>query len=65
MIRVIKEEPARSVVKEVICQNCGVTLEYTPSDVQTVTVKDYGGGSDQVYYIQCPRCQHKVNVRYS
>jgi hypothetical protein len=33
-IRIIDPGPHKSVVKEVICQNCGATLEYTPADVQ-------------------------------
>jgi hypothetical protein len=62
MIRVIKEEPAKSVVKEVICRNCGVTLEYTPADILSKIETDYGGGRDKVNYIPCPRCMHHVNV---
>jgi len=63
VIRVIDPNPHKSVVKEVICRNCGATLEYTPADVQSYTHHDYGGGSDVVCYIPCPQCQNKQTVR--
>jgi hypothetical protein len=62
-IRIIDPNPHKSVVKEAICQNCGVTLEYTPSDVKEQVVTDYGGGSDMVKWIDCPKCGHDVRVR--
>ena len=63
MVRVVKQEPHPSVVKETICRNCGVTLEYVPADVRTRVETDYGGGRENVYYIQCPSCSDEVKVR--
>lgn len=63
VIRVIDDKPHKSMVKEVICTHCGVTLEYTPVDVKENIVRDYTGDSDVIRYIQCPKCNHKQNVR--
>ena len=63
MIQVISTAPHASVVKEVICRNCGATLQYTPADVQQETHKDYAGGSDTYYFIKCPPCGHKVTTK--
>lgn len=38
MIRIIDEKPDASVVKNVICRNCGVKLEYVPADVKEKNV---------------------------
>jgi ribosomal protein S27E len=50
-------------VKEIICRNCGATLEYVPADIHTRTSRDYGGGSDVHKYIKCPPCGHEVTVQ--
>lgn len=63
-IRIIDTQPHKSVVKEIVCRNCGVTLEYTPNDVKDYISHDYGGGSDTYYYIPCPSCNHKVSIKY-
>jgi hypothetical protein len=63
MVRVVKTEPAPSVVKEVVCRNCGVTLEYVPNDVKSEIHRNYGGESYRYDYIQCPACANKVGVR--
>jgi len=62
MIKIIKDTPHPTVVKEAICRNCGVTLEYTPHDVQSYVSHDYGGGADTVRYIPCPKCGHQVSA---
>jgi ribosomal protein S27E len=62
MIKVIDDKPHPTVVKQVVCRNCGVTLEYTPADVQSFVHYDYGGGSDTVLYIPCPKCSHEQHV---
>jgi hypothetical protein len=62
MIKIIKEGPHQSVVKEVICKNCGCTLEYAPVDVKNYVHHDYGGGSDTVYHINCIKCNQQINV---
>lgn len=63
MVRVVKTEPHPSVVKEVICRNCGATLEYVPADIEEVKHTDYSGSTDMYYYIQCPPCGHKQSVK--
>jgi len=63
MIRIIKTEPDKSVTKEVICKNCGSTLEYTPSDVVRDYSTDYTGGRDYYNYIRCLSCSHEITVK--
>lgn len=62
-VKIIKTEPDSTVVKEAVCRNCGVTLQYVPKDVKNHVHHDYAGGSDTVYYIECPACNHQVHVR--
>jgi 5-methylcytosine-specific restriction endonuclease McrA len=61
-IKIIDTTPSPKVVKQVICQHCGVTLEYTPADTRKQTIRDYGGGSDTYKFIDCPKCNHAINV---
>jgi 5-methylcytosine-specific restriction endonuclease McrA len=63
MVKVINTAPHASVVKQVICRNCGSTLEYTPNDVIEHKVRDYGGGTDIEKYIDCPNCHTTLGVR--
>ena len=63
MVTVVSTVPHPSVVKEVICRNCGATLNYVPADVQKRTVSDYGGGRDTYEFIKCPPCSHEIYVR--
>ena len=62
MIRIIDDKPHPTVVKEAICKNCGVTIEYTPNEVISKSVSDYGGGSDTYYHVPCPKCDAKIYV---
>lgn len=62
-VTVIDPKPHHTVVKQAICRECGVTLQYVPNDVKTQRVSDYGGGSDIVHYIECPACNNEVGVR--
>lgn len=61
-IKIVKLEPDQSVVKRCICRKCGVTLEYTPSDVVYDSRTDYTGGSDPYNTISCPNCPHRIVV---
>ena len=61
-IKIINHEPSKEVVKQVICRNCGVTLEYTPNDTVQKSVGDYGGGHDINKSINCPKCSKTINV---
>ena len=62
VIRIINEVPHPTVVKEVICKNCGVTLEYTPSDVTENRYRDYDGGGGVQGLIGCPKCSKTIVV---
>ena len=61
-MRVISKDPHHSVVKEKICTNCGVTLEYVPADIEERIEKDYTGGTDRIHFITCLNCKFKINV---
>jgi hypothetical protein len=61
-VEVIDKGPHKSVVKQVICRNCGATLEYTPKDVQHKTYCVMGE-SDTCSFIVCPQCKNSVTVR--
>lgn len=63
MVTVVSTVPHHSVVKEVICKNCGATLQYVPKDVVSKSVTDYGGGSDTYHHIVCPPCGSAVYVK--
>lgn len=63
MVKIISTVPHSSVVKEVVCKNCGSTLSYVPMDIRQETHHDYGGGSDLFRYIQCPVCNNKVGAK--
>lgn len=55
--------PHASVVKEVICSNCGSTLQYVPNDVKSRMHSDYTGCTEIVTYIECPVCSKEIIVR--
>jgi hypothetical protein len=63
MVRVVNATPHPSVVKEIICRNCGATLEYVPADIQTHTSRDIGGGADVHKFIKCPPCGNEVTTQ--
>lgn len=63
MVKVISTGPDKTVVKQVICRNCGATLEYTPNEVQSRHGTDYGGGPDGEEWVNCPNCGHKAIIR--
>ena len=62
-VKVIKNEPDRTVVKETICRNCGVTLQYVPNDINKREERDYTGSGETVYYIECPACAAQATVQ--
>jgi uncharacterized protein with PIN domain len=62
MVRVINSTPDASVVKQKVCRNCGVTLEYTPNDVQTKRSVDYTGHVEFDRFVKCPSCHKEVYV---
>lgn len=65
MIKVIEEAPDPSVTKRVVCHNCGVKLEYTPSDTRTVIRRDYTGDADSYRAIDCPKCSQTIRLSFA
>ena len=62
-MRIVSNIPHPSVVRELICTNCGVTLEYVPADIEERIEKDYTGGTDHIHFITCLNCKFKINVK--
>ena len=62
-VKVIDPTPHHTVVKQIICRNCGVKLEYTPNDVKRRDGTDYSGGPDGKEWIVCPNCNKEVTIR--
>ena len=62
MVTVVSTVPHPSVVKEVVCKNCGATLQYVPADINVKNVSDYMGDIERVRYIVCPPCAHEIRV---
>jgi len=60
MVKIISKKPAKAVVKRVLCEHCGATLEYVPNDVKERHGTDYGGGPDGCKWIDCPNCNKSV-----
>lgn len=63
VVKIIDEGPDPSVIKQVVCRNCGVKLEYLPVDIQHQNVSDYGGGSETLHYIDCLKCKERITVK--
>ena len=63
MVTVVSLTPHHSVVKEVVCRNCGALLSYVPADINRRVVSDYAGGKDEVNFIRCPPCGAEVTVK--
>jgi len=61
-IKIINQEPSREVVKQIVCKNCGVTLEYTPNDIREEKRTDYTGDSDIYKLIDCANCNAVLTV---
>lgn len=51
MVRVVDPGPHHTVVKEVVCRNCGAKLEYVPRDIRSRRYTDYGGGVPDWYMV--------------
>jgi len=62
-VKIIDEGPDPSVVKQIICKNCGVKLEYLPVDILDGTTSDYTGSKDIYHYINCLKCNKEVIIK--
>ena len=63
MIEVINPGPDPAVVKEVLCHRCGVLLRYLPIDVQSEALYSMNEYSQTIYWINCPKCKTRVDVK--
>ncbi len=63
MVTIVNKEPDKSVLKEIICGNCGATLSYVPREVQSYHGRDYSGGSDGSEWVDCPNCNEKAIIK--
>lgn len=61
MVKIVGRD--ESAVKRTTCRSCAAILEYTSSEVQSITSRDYSGVSDTDYYIICPNCGQRAYVR--
>ncbi len=49
--------------REVIHKDCGAHISFFQNEIKDGGVhQDYGGGSEKLYYINCPNCHEKVYV---
>lgn len=61
-IKVIEAPLDTRAVKRTPCMNCGATLEYTRADTTQRMVRDYTGDGERYRFIQCPKCNHEIQV---
>jgi len=61
MARIIEID--KSTERKVTHRDCGAVIGYFQNEVRHETHYDYGGGSDLYYYIPCPNCGKKVEVK--
>lgn len=62
-VKIINEIPDPKIVKQKVCHNCGVTLEYVPNDVILLwSGIDYSGGSDGAKGFKCPKCKKDIII---
>lgn len=62
-VKIINDKPDKSVVKRIVCKNCGAKLEYLPVDVKSRHGTDYGGGPDGAEWVDCPKCNQPAVIR--
>mgnify|MGYP003418433743 FL=1 len=60
MPKIIKIDPPELKIKH---NDCGAVISYYPNEVKSAVYHDYGGGSDIWYYIICPHCDKKIEVK--
>lgn len=61
-IRIVDEKPDPSLIKQVICNRCGVKLEYLPLDIKYNHTPHEWGGYDTDSYINCLKCNNRIIV---
>ena len=60
MAEIVGED--ESMAKYAGCRGCGGKVKYHRRDIKEYTEYDYGGGSDRVRYVKCPRCKEEIRV---
>jgi RNase P subunit RPR2 len=61
-IRIVETKPDPSVIKQVICKNCGVKLEYLPIDAQHKTYTSFGD-TESYSCITCLNCAEEITIK--
>lgn len=59
MARVI-EVNTPGAERVIVHKECGAKVGYYPIEIKSFVQYDYGGGSDNVYYIICPNCGKQI-----
>jgi ribosomal protein S27AE len=63
MVKIIKKAPHKDVKKQVVCGECGATLEYVPNEVKSYSGTDKSGGPDGCEWVNCPNCSKRAIIR--
>jgi hypothetical protein len=58
LIEILKSEELTVVHK-----SCGAKIGYYENETKSAVHEDYGGGRDTWYYIICPNCNKRVEVK--
>ena len=53
----------KSKQKKVTHDECGAVISYFTNEVDSAVSYDYGGGSERWFYIICPNCSKRVEVK--
>lgn len=53
----------KGVAKTVTHRDCGAIIRYYDGERKEAVHYDYGGGSDVVRWIVCPKCGNEVYVK--
>lgn len=61
-VRIVDEKPGPKIVRNAVCCECGVKVEFLPIDIKEREYMDYSGTSDTFYWVDCPKCQNKIEV---
>jgi hypothetical protein len=63
MVKIIKKAPHKDVRKQIVCRECGATLEYVPNEVKSYHGTDISGGPDGCAWVNCPSCDKPAIIR--
>lgn len=63
MIKIVDEGPHHSVVKNIVCKKCGVTLSYVPMDIKEKKGYNERDGSWGYQWINCLKCNEEITLK--